>query len=106
MLREHLRVRWTAPELDRRLAEGADPRGDPLLELRATRLVTPAARAALATGLESVVASVEEPKRPLTAAIPVRRQPVRGARHELMPWRATFAGRTLRTPAASPWPSA
>jgi hypothetical protein len=84
MLREHLQARWAAVELDRRLADGADPHGDPLLELRAARLVTPAARAALATGLERVIASVDTPKRPLSAAIPVRRRPVLGARDDLM----------------------
>jgi hypothetical protein len=83
-LRERVRARWAGPELDRRLAEGADPDGEPLLQLRAARLRAPASRAELAAGLELVVASVEKPKSPLSAAVPVRRGPVRGARRELM----------------------
>jgi hypothetical protein len=98
MLREHLRVRWESAELDRRLADGADPHADPLLELRAAQLVAPAARAGLATGLERVVASVERPKCPLSAAVPVRRRPVLGARHDLM----ALAGDLRRMPAVAP----
>ena len=83
-LRDRIRVRWARDELDRRLAEGADPGRDPLLKRRADRLVSPASCARLAAGLESVVASVEKPKGALTAAVAVRRGPVRGARRELM----------------------
>ena len=83
-LRDRVRVRWARDELDHRLAAGADPGEDPLLRRRADRLVTLASRAELAAGLERVVASVEEPKTPFTAAVPVRRRPVRGARHDLM----------------------
>ena len=81
---DHLRVRWACPDLDRRLAEGADPAGDPLLTLRAQRLVTPAARAIAAAGLENVVATVQKPNTPFSAAVPIRRGAVRGARRELM----------------------
>jgi hypothetical protein len=83
-LRDRVRVRWARDELDRRLAEGADPAEDPLLTRRADRLVSPTCRAALAAGLEGVVASVDSPKTPFTAAVSVRRRPVRGARHDLM----------------------
>ena len=83
-LRDRVRVRWARDELDRRLAEGARPGDDPLLRRRADRLVSPASRAVLAAGLERVVASVEETKTPFTAAVPVRRAAVRGARHDLM----------------------
>jgi hypothetical protein len=83
-LLDHVRARWFGADLDRRLAEGADPHGDRLLKLRARRLVTPASRALVATGLERVVASVDKPKSPLSAAIPVRRRPVREARPDLL----------------------
>jgi hypothetical protein len=83
-LLDHLRIRWASPDLDRRLAEGANPDSDRLLKLRGARLLTPAARAKAATGLEGVIASVDRPKTPFSAAVPVRRRAVRGARRELM----------------------
>jgi hypothetical protein len=79
-----LRAGWAREELDRRLAEGTDPGTDPLLQTRAERLVTPASRAMLAAGLERVVATADKPAAPVSSAVPVRRGPVRGARHELM----------------------
>ncbi len=79
-----LRVRWGAAELDRRLAEGARTDDDPLLALRAEQLLTPASRALVAAGLERAVESVDTPKSPLSAAVPVRRRPVRDARHDLL----------------------
>ena len=98
MLREHLQARWASAELDRRLAEGADPHGDRLLELRAAHLVASAARASVANGLERVVASVDRPKSAFSAAIAVRRRPVRGARHDLM----ALADDLRRVPALHP----
>jgi hypothetical protein len=83
-VRLRARAGWACADLDRRLAEGADPDADPLLHARAERLVTPASRARLAAGLERVVATADEPTTALRSAIPVRRRPVRGARHELM----------------------
>lgn len=83
-LRNRVRARWAGAELDRQIAGGADPGADPLLKRRADRLVTPAFCARLAAGLERVVASVEKPKTTLTAAVPVRRRAVRGARRELL----------------------
>jgi hypothetical protein len=97
-LLDHLRVRWASTELDHRLAEGARPDSDRLLELRAARLVTPASRARVATGLEGVVAVVNKPYNPLSAAVPVRRRPLRGARHELM----ALAGDLRHMPAVHP----
>jgi hypothetical protein len=79
-----LRAGWAREELDRRLAEGADPGTDALLEARAERLVAPASRATLAAGLERVVATANKPAAALSSAVPVRRGPVAGARHELM----------------------
>jgi hypothetical protein len=81
---DRLRVRWACADLDRRLAEGADSSGDPILTLRAERLLTPAARARVAAGLERVVATAQKPSTPFSAAVPIRRGAVRGARHELM----------------------
>ena len=81
---DRLRVRWGCPDLDRRLAEGADPSDDPLLTLRAERLLTPAERAMTAAGLERVVATAQKPSTPFSAAVPIRRGAVRGARRELM----------------------
>lgn len=81
---DRIRIRWACAELDARISKGEDPDADPLLERRAERLVTPAFCARLARGLESVIASVDKPKTPLTAAVPVRRGPVRGARRELL----------------------
>jgi hypothetical protein len=79
-----VRAAWAREDLDRRLAEGADPDTDPLLHTRAERLVTPACRAALAAGLERAVAAAHDPGAALSSAAPMRRGPVSGARHELM----------------------
>ena len=79
-----LRAAWAREDLDRRLAEGAEPDSDPLLHTRAERLVTPASRAVLAAGLERAVAAAHDPGAALSSSAPVRRGPVRGARHELM----------------------
>jgi hypothetical protein len=81
---DRLRVRWACADLDRRLAEGTDPSDDPLLTLRAERLVKSTARATAAAGLENVVATVQKPNTPFSAAVPIRRGAVRGARRELM----------------------
>jgi hypothetical protein len=97
-LLDQLRVRWAASELDFRLAEGTDPDTDRLLALRAARLVTPASRARVATGLEGVVATIDKPYNPLSAAVPVRRRPLQGARHELM----ALAGDLRHMPAVHP----
>lgn len=93
-----LRSGWAREELDRRLAEGANPGSDPLLQARAERLVTPASRATLAAGLERVVARTDESVAALSCAVPVRRGPVRGARHELM----GLAGELRHMPAPRP----
>jgi hypothetical protein len=81
---DHVRARWACGALDRRLADGADPHDDRLLSLRAAQLIKPAARDTAATGLEGVVASIDKPRTPFSAAVPVRRAAVRGARRELM----------------------
>jgi hypothetical protein len=81
---DYVRARWACGELDRRIAAGDDRDSDRLLSLRAAQLVKPAARATAATGLEGVVATIERPRTPFSAAVPVRRAAVRGARRELM----------------------
>jgi hypothetical protein len=95
---DHLRVRWAGTDFDQRLADGADPDSDRLLKLRTARLATPAARARAATGLENVVATIDKPPTPFSAAVPVRRRPLRGARHELM----ALAGDLRHMPAVNP----
>lgn len=79
-----VRVGWAREDLDRRLAEGADPASDPLLDARAERLLTPASRASVAAGLERAVAAADKRPSPLSSAVQVRRSAVHGARHELM----------------------
>jgi hypothetical protein len=83
-IRERVRAGWAREDLNRSLARGVDPGVDPLLRSRADRLVGTASRDRLAAGLERVVATVDTPAGPLSAAVAVRRRPVRGARHELM----------------------
>ncbi|HTE62282.1 MAG TPA: hypothetical protein VK631_18150 [Solirubrobacteraceae bacterium] len=83
-IRERVRAGWAREDVTRMLAEGDDPGVSPRLQSRADRLVRSASRAKLAAGLERVVATVDTPAAPLSAAIAVRRRPVRGARHELM----------------------
>jgi hypothetical protein len=95
---DYVRARWACGELDRRIAEGDDVDGDRLLSLRAAQLIKPAARATAATGLEGVVASIHKPRTPFSAAVPVRRGAVRGARRELM----ALAGDLRHMPVVQP----
>ena len=67
---DHVRARWACGELDRRIAEGDDLDLDRLLSLRAAQLVKPAARTTAASGLEGVVATVQKPRTPFSAAVP------------------------------------
>jgi hypothetical protein len=65
--------------LDRELAAGSDLH-EPLLRTRATQLLDPRVREAIASRLESAIAEAERgPPPALSAAIPVRRQAVREA---------------------------
>jgi hypothetical protein len=79
-----LRAQWASETLDRGLADGADPDSDARLRERADELVKPRRRAGLAAGLERVVGDIDRPVNWRSAAVPVRRGPVRGARHQLM----------------------
>ena len=79
-----MQARWAHAELIRRLAQGADPGDDPALRSAAERLAGSHRRSTIAGGLERVVAGLDKPATPMTAAVPVRTRFVRGARHELM----------------------
>ncbi len=59
--------------LVRRLAAGASPSDSPELARRAQQLCSPRHRRGLATSLERVLDAAEEPPRPYTAAVPLRR---------------------------------
>jgi hypothetical protein len=54
-------ARLRARGLDRRLADGADPRSSSLLASRAAQLATPRARARIAAGLERMARSIDAP---------------------------------------------
>jgi hypothetical protein len=69
--------------LDRRLADGANPALDPLLELRADQLTHMRVRELLANTIERALAEAEAPRRGLSAAIPARRSAMRDARREI-----------------------
>jgi len=70
-------------ELDRRLAAGANPLASPALARRAAMLLTQRSRRRLASGLEKVVLEAERPQPRFSAAVPVQRGAVLGARSEL-----------------------
>ena len=77
-----LRARRRRLELDRALAEGADPASSPLLAARAAQLVRPASRYRLAAALEHLALTADAPVR-LFRASP-RRGAVLANRAELM----------------------
>jgi hypothetical protein len=85
-----------APFLDRRLIEGADPRADPVLELRAQRVCSRRRRERLASAIEHVLAEAETDAGPpsLSAAAPVAHESVMAARTALLD-----LARRLRAPA-------
>jgi hypothetical protein len=73
-------------ELDRRLADGADPLASPSLARRAAILLKQRTRRRLAGGVEKAVLEAEDPRphSPVSAAIPVQRRAVLNARSELL----------------------
>jgi hypothetical protein len=71
-LSQRLRARARANALDRALSQGADPRSDPTLALRAEHLRSPHLRHQLVDGLRDLVARAEHPPR-LSSAAPVAR---------------------------------
>ena len=78
-----LQARFAGWRLDRRLAGGADPRGDELLRCRAEQLVQPTLRHLIADGLRAALARANR-VRPLGSAVPVARSSVRMYADELL----------------------
>jgi hypothetical protein len=70
-------------ELDRRLADGADPESSPELGMRARLLVGTRFRRHLLAELESVLARAEHPPHWRSASLPVCAGAVRGAEEPL-----------------------
>jgi hypothetical protein len=84
-----------APMLDRRLLAGADPHRDSALEWRGKRLCSLRRRERLAAALEHVLAQAERRgDGSLSAAAPVAREDVLGARTPLL-----YVARRLRSDA-------
>lgn len=81
-LRDRLAARWSALELDRALADGADPEASPALSLRARRLTAFRYRRALAASLERVLrdAATARPQRSRGRIVPSRRHVARAER--------------------------
>jgi hypothetical protein len=71
-LRPRLVAWWHGAAFDDALAAGVDPDSDVRLAAHAARLARPHCLEALADGLERAVADAERPRRPLSAAVPVR----------------------------------
>ena len=72
-------------ELDRRIAQGADPGSSPELSRRARQLIAPGFRARMAAGLRRTISAAEHPwPRGLTAQIPVQRGAILEERAELL----------------------
>jgi hypothetical protein len=79
-----LRVWLTHGALDRRLAAGDDPASSSPLRMRARQLTSPQIRASVAANVLATVDQAEQPRRGLTAAVPVCGRTVRAARAELI----------------------
>ena len=84
-------------ELDRRLADGADPESSPDLRMRARVLAGPRFRRHLVAELESVIARAQHPPHWHSASLPVCAAAVRDAEGPLR----RLAG-ALRTPGVPP----
>jgi hypothetical protein len=87
-LMTRLRARARRLELDRALAEGADPASSPLLAARAAQLVARANRYRLAAALEHLALTADAPLRPWRTA--PRRSAVGANRSELIELAATL----------------
>jgi hypothetical protein len=79
-----LQVRLGGSSLDRLLAKGEDPAESPLLGRRAEQLVSTKSRHELAHRLERIVDQAEDPPRVLSAAAPLGREAILGARAQLL----------------------
>jgi hypothetical protein len=89
-----VRVGRKQADLDRQLAEGADPSNSPELSFRAAQLTSPRRRAGFASGLESVVAEALSKRRAINPPVQLQRAAILAAEDELL----ELAG-ALRSPA-------
>ena len=72
-------------ELDRRIAQGADPESSPELSRRARQLVSSDFRARMAAGLRRAIAVAEQPRpTSLSARVPVQRSAILDERERLL----------------------
>ena len=81
------RVALQRIELDRALADGADPSGDPALGLRADQLTDPRTRRGIASALGHILDAAEEPPEtwgPNGSRPPLQRDDVLAAREVLL----------------------
>jgi hypothetical protein len=81
--RDRLAARWHHAALDRELAAGASPDGDPARALRAHRLIGARGRRQLVLAIERVLREASEPSRQRTAEAPICRRNVRDAQRQL-----------------------
>jgi hypothetical protein len=81
--RIRLRTRLHRARLDRELAKGIDPNGDPLRRERAQELVGERCRRRLAATLESLGVEAESSAHLFTSRIPLARAAIRDSREEL-----------------------
>jgi hypothetical protein len=70
--------------LDRRLADGADPKTSPELARRARQLTSTRSRAALAASIRNLLEAAEKPRSGYSASIPVQRYAIRAERRLLL----------------------
>ena len=77
------RVWLTRQSLDHRLAHGESTLASPELARRGEQLASIHSRHSLAVGIRRVIADAERPTRALSAAVPVQRRPILGARARL-----------------------
>jgi hypothetical protein len=81
--RDRLAARWHYASLDRELAAGASPDGDPARALRAHRLVGARARRDLVLAIERILREASGPAPRRTAEAPICRRNVREAQGQL-----------------------
>jgi hypothetical protein len=79
-----LQVRLGRSSLDRRLAKGEDPAESPRLAQRAEQLMSTKTRHELANRLERIIDEAENSPRVLSAAVPLGRDGILGARAQLL----------------------
>ena len=79
-----IRTRLRGDALDRRLAEGTDPTGDPELTQRALKLTSEQARQELADWIENVIEAADQPARRSRAAVVLERVAIRETRSQLL----------------------